>query len=431
MGRRTSPDSLYDRTIYVPRMTYGGSRAFCAALKSVGFNAQLSPPSDEDTLLLGSAYTSGDECLPERVTLGNFLKIARSPEFDPHKTAFFMPTAGGPCRFGQYAPYARHVMRELGYDDVLILSPTSENSYDGMGNQARALMRTAWRALVASDMLRKMLLRTRPYELHQGDTDAVYEECLGELCAVLEKPKVTHRRRMRLLQRCVTWARDAFRAVPAAYQEPRPLIGIVGEIFCRLNRFSNEDFIRALERHGGEAWISDMAEWIYYTNCGHRRRLRHEGRARSLAMLALRLKETIQKRDEHALYSTFHDDFLGYEEPQTIDEVLRYGDPYLPSEGALGEMVLSVGKAIYLYHKGADGIVDISPFTCMNGIVSEAIFPKVSREHDDIPIRTFYFDGKPAALDRDLAIFMELVKAYGKRKQKPRRLPRCFGITYS
>ena len=33
-------------------------------------------------------------------------------------------------------------------------------------------------------------------------------------------------------------------------------------------------------------------------------------------------------------------------------------------------MTLSVGKAIYLYNKGADGIIDISPFTCMNGIVS-------------------------------------------------------------
>ena len=28
-------------------------------------------------------------------------------------------------------------------------------------------------------------------------------------------------------------------------------------------------------------------------------------------------------------------------------------------------LVLNVGKTIYLYHKGADGVVDISPFTCL------------------------------------------------------------------
>ena len=45
---------------------------------------------------------------------------------------------------------------------------------------------------------------------------------------------------------------------------------------------------------------------------------------------------------------------------------------HLPATGALGEMTLSVGKAVYLYEKGADGVIDISPFTCMNGITSEA-----------------------------------------------------------
>ncbi len=418
---------LYGRTVYVPRMTYGGARAFVAALRSVGLDAALSPPSDEDTLLLGAAYTSGDECLPERVTLGNFLKVLQAPGFDPSKTAFFMPTAGGPCRFGQYAPYARHVLSQLGYDDVMIFSPTSENSYDGVGTQARELMRTAWRALVASDILRKVLLRTRPYERNPGDADEVYEESLDDLCAVVQKPNVRHRRRLRLVRDCLIRARGRFRSVPADYREPRPLIGIVGEIFCRLNRFSNQEVIRAVERHGGEAWISDMAEWVYYTNCGHRRRLLREGKGRSLAMLGLRIKEAVQKQDEHALYKHFHKDFVGYEEPRTIEEVLRHSEPYLPAEGALGEMVLSVGKAVYLYHKGADGIADISPFTCMNGIVSEAVFPRVSREHDDIPIRTFYFDGKPAPLDRDLGIFMELVGAYQKRKRRSRRLPPCFG----
>jgi len=44
-----------------------------------------------------------------------------------------------------------------------------------------------------------------------------------------------------------------------------------------------------------------------------------------------------------------------------------------------------------MYSQGVDGIVDISPFTCMNGIVTEAIYPVVSRDHDGIPIRVFYF----------------------------------------
>jgi len=89
-------------------------------------------------------------------------------------------------------------------------------------------------------------------------------------------------------------------------------------------------------------------------------------------------------------------------------------------------MVLSVGKAIYLHRKGADGVIDIAPFTCMNGVVAEAVYPAVSAAHDDLPIRTFYFDKTNTNLDRDLEIYLDLARAYQKRKRHPRVYPFYF-----
>ncbi|HEY4953344.1 MAG TPA: hypothetical protein VII02_00515, partial [Gemmatimonadaceae bacterium] len=109
-----------------------------------------------------------------------------------------------------------------------------------------------------------------------------------------------------------------------------------------------------------------------------------------------------------------------------IQEILECAEPYLPVSGVMGEMVLSVGKAAYLAQKGADGIIDISPFTCMNGIVSEAIYPKISKDFGGIPIRNFYFDGTQSDLDRDLGIYMELARSYREKKQWPRRYPAYF-----
>lgn len=100
--------------------------------------------------------------------------------------------------------------------------------------------------------------------------------------------------------------------------------------------------------------------------------------------------------------------------------------PYLPSEGCLGEMVLNVGKAIYLHHKGADGIIDISPFTCMNGIICEAVYPSVSAACDRMPIRILYFDGIGSTIDRDVEIFLELTRGYQRQKKHPRAYPACF-----
>jgi predicted nucleotide-binding protein (sugar kinase/HSP70/actin superfamily) len=184
--------------------------------------------------------------------------------------------------------------------------------------------------------------------------------------------------------------------------------------------------VRRLEEHGAEAWMSDIAEWIWYTNSEQRRRWRLEGRSFSLAMLGARLRARFQRKDEHELVKLLAEDFRGYEEPEDISVVLRYAEPYLPAAGALGEMVVNLGKSIYLARRGVDGILDISPFTCMNGVVCEAIYPRVSQDLGGIPIRNFYFDGTQAELDRDLGIYVELARSYRARKPFPRTYPACF-----
>lgn len=426
-GETKKSSSLRGKTVYVPRMCYGSAKLFCAAFQSIGINAQPSPESDERTLELGGKYLSGDECYPKRVTLGDFIKVIEDKNCDPAKTAFFMPTADGPCRFGQYSPLLKNLLRSKGWEEVTVVSPTSENSYNGISEgEGTNFTRTAWRALVCGDILRKLLLKTRPYERNKGQTDSIYENGLDSLYKILSvKQKSEHNQLINLVDELIN-IRQNFRKVPAKYKKDRPLIGVVGEIFCRLNNFSNEDLVRKIEEHGGEAWLSDISEWIWYTNDEHERKLIFDGKRFSFSMFGTKLKHFFQRHDEHKLHFPFREDFRGYEEPHHIREVLMGSFPYLPYTGSLGEMVLSVGKAVYLHGKGADGIIDISPFTCMNGIVSEAVYPRVSEDHDHIPIRNFYFDGTAQDLDRDMGIFMELAKGYWVRKKIRRIYPRSF-----
>jgi predicted nucleotide-binding protein (sugar kinase/HSP70/actin superfamily) len=165
---------------------------------------------------------------------------------------------------------------------------------------------------------------------------------------------------------------------------------------------------------------------VWYTDDEQRRRLIEQRRRISKDNAYRFLKSKIMRRDEHALYEPFHDDFVGYEEPEDVGQVLELSYPYLPYDGALGEMVLSSGKAIYMYGKGADGIIDISPFTCMNGIVTEAVYPSLQKDLDNMPIRVFYFDGTQGDLERDVGIFLELARTYQRRKSQPRTYPAYF-----
>jgi predicted nucleotide-binding protein (sugar kinase/HSP70/actin superfamily) len=411
---------LRGKKVYIPPMAYGSGRAFASVFRAIGVDADIVPPADERTRELGARYTSGDECYPAKVTVGDFMKLLERPDIDPENVLLFMPTADGPCRFGQYAPYLKQILTANGYDQTEIISPSSDNSYGGLGELAGTFVRTGWRGLLSADILQKMLLRYRPHEVTKGEADAVHEVCLDDLCATIEKTPTRPSVQLRAIRDSLARCRDRFRAVPIHRDASMPLIGVVGEIFCRLHTFSNDDLIRRLEEYGGEAWLSDITEWVWYTNSEHFRKLKLKGRLISKDGLMAWIRQRVQHHDEQVLLEPFKEEFIGCEEPD-IYEVLECAEPYLPRDGAFGEMVLNVGKAIYLAKHGADGIIDISPFTCMNGIVSEAIYPRISRDLGGIPIRSFYFDGTQSDLDRDLGVYIELARSYQRRKKYPRR----------
>lgn len=402
---------LEGRKVYIPQMNYATPRVFAGVLRSIGIDADVLPDSDHRTNELAGKYLSGEECYPAVVTLGNTIKAVESG-LPPDKIALFMPTAEGPCRFGQYADFMRKTLKELGLGDVYVLSPSSADSYQGLGEHSDELVKSGWLAVVSSDILEKLRLKIRPYELNKGETNTVFEECVE----VLEQALENRNDQMDHVLEALKHARERFRKVPVR-EEDRPLIGIVGEIFCRLNGYSNAEIIEKIEENGGEAWQSDITEWVWYTLSEQKlwQDIRRE--RGTLDKIKVKIRETMQHRYEHEMVDLFEEDFRGREEPN-VEEVLANSERYLPQHGAHGEMVLNIGKVIYFHDKGADGVVDISPFTCMNGIVTEAIYPRVSREYDDIPINIFYFDGTQTDLDRDIGIFMELARNYRRKKNQ-------------
>ncbi|MBN1628876.1 MAG: hypothetical protein JW990_03860, partial [Thermoleophilia bacterium] len=235
-GAETSPvknsAKLDGRTLWFARMPYGGSRMLAAAFRSIGLDARVIPDEDSRVLELGGKYTSGDECYPQRIVLGGYMKLLEDDRLDPKTTALILPTANGPCRFGQYVSLLRRILDDQGYDEVSIVSFTSANGYADIGEQASALIRTAWRSVVVQDILMKLLLMTRPYEVNPGDTDKVYLDCLDLMGEIVGKQGLSNKERLVELVAGLKKVKKAFLDIPVR-KEDRPLIGVVGEIFCR------------------------------------------------------------------------------------------------------------------------------------------------------------------------------------------------------
>jgi len=392
------------RTIYIPRMA-DHAFALAAAFERCGVPAEVLPESDKEAIDMGRRYVSGKECYPCTVTTGDMLKKVLSPDFRPEESAFFMPSGTGPCRFGQYNIFHRMVLDELGFNDVPIYCPNQDvGFYQDLGVVGKDFTAHSWKGIVAYELLNKCLHETRPYEREKGSAEKLYQQYIKKLYLSLRGTDGN-------LEDVMKNIRQDFESLPR-YEGRKPLIGVVGEIFVRSNRFSNEDLIKRIESLGGEVWLAPVEEWIYYVNLmGIRKALIKKDLS---AIIEFLLKKFFQKRIEHRFSRHFKGFLKTLKEPDT-KEILKKALPYL-HDSFEGEAILSIGKGIDLIERGVSGIVNAIPFGCMPGTVVTTLMRGISRDYG-IPCISISYDGteSPAA-SIQLEAFMNQAKQHSQRR---------------
>lgn len=402
------------RTVYVPYMT-DHAYAVAGAFQASGIDARMTPESTDETIFWGRKFTSGKECYPCILTTGDMVRVVKSPEFERDRAAFFMPSGNGPCRFGQYHRLHRLILDDLGYPDVPIYSPTQdEHLYKDLGMVGKNFTRLAWQGIVAIDLLDKRLRETRPYEVNPGDADKVYREYLMQGYRAIRDSQDDPRLNLENLAHILKEARKRFDQIPIQNKGTKPRIGIVGEIYIRSNRFSNEHIVQQLEKLGGEIWLPPVSEWLLYLNVtskAHSLRNRRYGN-----VFKTMVADLVQKRDEHELDKTFDGTLVNHPEP-SIEETLRVAQPYIDPSFE-GEAVLSVGKCSDYIRKGASGLVNVMPFTCMPGTIVGAVMKRYREEHNNIPFLNMAFDGQEETNTQTrLEAFMHQARQYQRQYQ--------------
>lgn len=368
--------------LFLPAMDPYVAPFMVAALRGAGHPARLLEDNRE-TLALGLKHTSGGECVPCPATVGGLLKAMRAQQLPPDQVTFFMPTACGPCRFGQYAALHALIFEKLGWGGITLISPAAENAYAGLG---RETVERFWHAILIGDLLRKCVHKVRPYECRRGETDALIGRWRNRFETAFEQPDLSPL--VRLLEQAAAEAAGVPRR-----EERRPLVGVVGEIYLRLNAFLNGDVCRRIEELGGEAWLAPASEWVLYTRhlplwAGANGRPLRAGWQRLRLSLENRL---FFAKWEHRYYAAaeavLHD---RHEHP--LDDVLRAGAVYVPPQFE-GESILTLGRAaLFVRQDGARAIVNVSPTFCMPGTITTGIFPRLERELH-VPAICNFYDG--------------------------------------
>ncbi len=365
------------KTLLIPRMA-PHAELLGAAIEACGSRAIVLPEQDERNLVYSNQVTSGKECLPYRVTLGDFMRFFYENGADSSTSLGFMAGSFGPCRFGKYALEQMRILKEIGFDLPLQTS-MSNNAYRDF-DLGPDFERLAWKGVVAADYLQKLLWRTRPYEKRAGSADLLFSERLGMIANRL--------RAKESYDDVLRQATSEFKSLITPDLPRRPLVGINGEIFLRSNSFSNSDLVRACEEAGLEVVVSPVGEWIKYTSY---RNVEDAVRERDVKkMIVGYIKKLVQERDERKVAINCRE-LVDVREPSTA-EIVALSSRYLsPKCGS--EAVLSIGSGIeWLENPKFAGVISVMPHGCMPGGIVAAMSEKFSTMHEK-PWTSLTYDG--------------------------------------
>ena len=375
------------RKVYIPYMDDHGY-AMAAAMRAGGVNAVQMPMSDEESIAWGRKFTTGKECYPCIITTGDILRQIHSGDFDADRAAFFMPTAFGPCRFGQYNKFQRMVLDDLGLEQVPMILLDQDRDYQGdVKNLGTDFRKLAWSGIVFVDCMQKLLRETRPYEVKPGETDAVYERFLRRSEQVIESRGD--------LVALAYEARAAFEAIPVDRTHPRPRIGLVGEVFVRCNQFTNNFIARKIERLGGEVVLPPFEEWVNYIGWSRVADAKRDGQY--LRLLTEKITEFIQRREKRRILEPFRGSIRHFFDEPPSDDVIRRGMRYIHHD-VRGEPILSMGRCTEYAEEGCDGVVNLIPFNCMPGTIVNALLTKFQKDWD-MPVLKVAYDGLEQATE--------------------------------
>ena len=371
------------RTVYIPHMD-DHNHVIAAAMRHYGVRGEALPAPDAKSLELGRRFTSGKECYPCILTTGDIVKKTQSADFDPCASCFFMATACGPCRFGQYNRHHRMVLDDLGLTEVpiLLLDQTSEYARDTR-NMGAGFRRLSWQGVVAMDYLKKLLLHTRPYELHAGDADRAYKTCVDELCEQIARYGKVGDAPLR--------ARRRLEAVPVNRSESRPKIGFIGEIYVRGTEFSNNYAVRRIEALGGEAAMPSLQEWVDFIDWERKQELLRTRKYGSYVSQCASCM--VQKHDVRRISKSFRGALPHFFHETPMPEVMRHASPYVDQAIRCGDTTLGIARAVEYAHHGFHGVVNLSPFNCLPGMIVNALLHRFSDHNPSVPVLRMVYDG--------------------------------------
>jgi len=390
------------------------------ALGWLGLHAGQLVPIDRSQLDLGLQFTSGRECLPLPLSIGQLLQIDRDRAPD-EMIGFLMMRGGAPCVSEAYMDYFERFIVEHRLADVFMVSPARENDY--LGFDQFTLMKHLSPAILLADILVEIeyVLRVvgAPGSMEQfqrewkrfRDSAASLDEFTSQLPAFVEHLAELPR------------TRDPITC---------PRVVVTGDFFTRFSPFFMDGVRDLYAARGIILRPVDLTDlFLYVTYDGMRETANNWGLKPggfALAKACTRVlepdgQEYLQqwwgyqsgRKAEQQYREIFMKTGLLVSRPNDVVALFEKSSEHI-SPRIFGEITPTVGRSLNAEYEGYDGIILIGPFNCLPFRISEAILKPLSIQQA-MPLLTYETDAcavSPAVL-RQVDVHIQQVLEHSVR----------------
>ncbi|MBZ5582836.1 MAG: acyl-CoA dehydratase activase, partial [Acidobacteriia bacterium] len=175
-GPRWLPEG---RRFYIPHFSEHAG-VYAALLRSAGFQADVLPPPDEETVRLGEQYASGRECHPYAILAGELIRLVRRslPETGD---VFLVPSCASPCLLRQYGDALRILLLREGLSRMEVWDAASPQLGGLVGTTGLLRLHAG---LLATDILFTLATRLAPYQRRREGFENLRTAAMESVAAV-------------------------------------------------------------------------------------------------------------------------------------------------------------------------------------------------------------------------------------------------------
>ncbi len=396
-----------DYTILIPQMAPIHFELIETAVKSCGYNVELLDKCTQKTVETGLKYVNNDACFPSILTTGQMIEALQSGKYDVNKTALIMSQTGGGCRATNYIGFIRKALRDAGFPQVPVVSFNIVGMEKNAGFKITVpLMERLLKSVIYGDLLQKLLLKNRAYEVTKGQSQKTYEKWMKNCKELIKKSN------LKQFKKSIYDMVNDFENIEIDTTHKKPKVGVVGEILIKYHPFGNNFVIDVLENEGAEVVMPDFMGFVKFMathKITFNTLLNIDKTKAKIFKFALKLINIFEKDLKIALSNSSKN----YLPPCDIWHLEDKVKDILSIGNQTGEGWFLTAEMIEYIENDIPNIVCVQPFACLpNHVVGKGVIKTIRSKYPNANISPVDYD--PGASEANQTNRLKLLMTVAK-----------------